>query len=68
MVYVRVCVGGGGGGGGRGRGGGDFGPFSTILLETFVLNLVSLTCHSLQILVKTQTSLFLISGFLVNPL
>ena len=39
-----------------------------ILLETFVPNLVSPTCHSLLILGKTQTGVFPISGFLVNPL
>ena len=42
--------------------------FSNISLETSVPNLVSLTCPSLQILGKTQTGVFLISGFLVNPL
>ena len=38
---------------------------SILLLETFVLNLVSLTCPSLG---KTQTGVFPISGFMVNPL
>ena len=37
-------------------------------LETFVPNLVSLTRLSLQILGKTHTGVFPISGFLVNPL
>ena len=39
-----------------------------ILLETFVPVLVCLTCLSLQILGKTQTRVFPISIFLVNPL
>ena len=38
-----------------------------MLLETFVPNLVFLTRPSLQILGKTQTGVFSISGFLVNP-
>ena len=42
--------------------------FSNILLETSVPNLVSITYPSLQILGKTQTGVFLISRFLVNPL
>ena len=42
--------------------------FSNILLETFVPNLVSIILPSLQILGKTQTGVFPISGFLVNPL
>ena len=33
-----------------------------------MLNSVSLTCPSLQILSKIQAGVFLISGFLVNPL
>ena len=37
-------------------------------LETFMPNLVSLTCPSLQILDKTQTGIFLISRFLVKSL
>ena len=41
---------------------------SNISLETLVPNLMSLTRPSLQILGKTQTGVFLISGFLVNPL
>ena len=39
-----------------------------ILLETFVSNLLFLTGPSLQILGKTQTGSFPISGFLVNAL
>ena len=39
-----------------------------ILLEAFVRNLVSLIRLRLQILGKTQTGVFPISGFLVNPL
>ena len=35
---------------------------------SFVLNFVSLTCPSLQMLGKTQVGAFLISGCLVNPL
>ena len=42
--------------------------FSNILLETFVPNLVSITCPMLQILGKPQTGVFPISAFLVNPL
>ena len=42
--------------------------FSNFSLDTFVPNLVSLTQLSLQILGKTQTGVFLISGFLVMPL
>ena len=45
-----------------------FAAFSNILLETFLPNLVSLTRPSLQILRKTQTGVFPISRFLVNPL
>ena len=41
---------------------------SEILLETFVPNLVSLTCPNLWILSKAQTGVFPISWFLVNPL
>ena len=40
-----------------------FAAFSNILLETFLPNLVSLTHPSLQILSKTQTEVFPISGF-----
>ena len=40
--------------------------FGNIVIETFVPNLVSPTPSSLQILGKTQTRLFPISGFLVN--
>ena len=43
-----------------------FAAFSDILLEIFVPNLVSLTSSSLQILGKTQTGVFSISGFLVQ--
>ena len=39
-----------------------------ILLETFVPHLVFITRPSIQISRKTQTGVFLISGFLVNPL
>ena len=39
-----------------------------ILLETFVQNLVFLTQPSLHILGNTQTGIFPISRFLVNPL
>ena len=42
--------------------------FSNILLETFLPTLVPLTHFSLQILGKTNTGVFRISGFLVNPL
>ena len=45
-----------------------FAIFSNISLETFMPNLVSLTRPSLQILGITQTGVFPISGFLVNPL
>ena len=41
--------------------------FCNILLEMFVLKLVFLTRPNLQILGKTQTGVFPISGFLVNP-
>ena len=43
-----------------------FCTFSNFLLETFAPNLVSLTCPSLQILRRTQTGVFPISGFLVS--
>ena len=43
-----------------------FATFSNILIETFVPNLVFLTCPSLQIVGKTQTEVFPISEFLVN--
>ena len=39
-----------------------FANFSNISLETFVPSLASLTCSSLQILGKTQTGVFPISG------
>ena len=39
-----------------------FASFSNISLETFVPSLTSLTCSSLQILGKTQTGVFPISG------
>ena len=39
---------------------------SGILLETFVANLVFLTCPSLQILGKAQTGVFPISGFVIT--
>ena len=45
-----------------------FVAFSNILLEMFVPDLVFLTRPSLQILGKTQTWVFPISEFLVNPL
>ena len=45
-----------------------FWTFSKFSLETLVPNLASLTCPSLQILGKTQTGVFPISGFLVNHL
>ena len=45
-----------------------FEAFSDISLETFVPNLVSLTLPRLRILGKTQTEIFPISGFQVNPL
>ena len=45
-----------------------FAAFRNILLDTFVPNLVSITCSSLQILGKTQTGISLIFRFLVNPL
>ena len=45
-----------------------FAAFSNISLETSVPNLVSLTHPSLQILGKTQTGVFPISRFLLNPL
>ena len=45
-----------------------FAAFSNISLERFAPTLVSLTRPSLQILGKTQTELFPISGFLVNSL
>ena len=44
-----------------------FAAFRGLLLETFVPNLVSLTCVSLKILGKTQTCVFPIYGFLINP-
>ena len=44
-----------------------FAAFSYMLLETFLPNLVFLTCPSPQILGKTQMIVFLIYGFLVNP-
>ena len=44
------------------------GSIQNVSLETFVLNVISLTCRKLQILGKTQTEVFPISGFLVNPL
>ena len=40
----------------------------TFLLKTFVPHLVSLTRSSLQVLNKTQTRVFPISGFLINAL
>ena len=43
-----------------------FVAFSNILGETFAPNSVSLICPNLQILEKTETGLFSISGFLVN--
>ena len=46
----------------------EFAAFSNNLLENFVSNLVILPHPSLQILSKTQTGVFLISGFFVNPL
>ena len=46
----------------------NFAALSNILLETFVANSVSITRRSLQILCKTQTRVFPISVFLVNPL
>ena len=45
-----------------------FAAFSNILLKTFMPNLVSLTCSSLQILNKSQTGVCPISAFLFNPL
>ena len=45
-----------------------YAAFSNILLETFLPNLVFLIHPSLQILGQTQTGVFPISGFLVNPL
>ena len=42
--------------------------FSNILLQTFVRNLVFLASPSLQIMSKTQTGVFPISRYLVNPL
>ena len=44
-----------------------FAEFSKILLEMFVPNVVFFTSSSLQVLGKTQTWVFPISGFLVNP-
>ena len=38
-----------------------------ILLDTFVPNVVFLTFSSLQILGKTQTRIYPVSEFLVNP-
>ena len=43
-------------------------PFSNILLETFVPNLVFPTCPNLQILGKSQTGVFPNSRFLVKSL
>ena len=40
---------------------------SNFSLETFMANLISMTNPSLQILDKTQTGVFSISGFLVKP-
>ena len=45
-----------------------FAAFGIVLLETFVQNLVPLTCPSLQILSKTQIGVFSITIFLVNLL
>ena len=45
-----------------------FATFNNILSETFMPNLVSLTCSSLQISSRTKTGVFRISGFLVKPL
>ena len=45
-----------------------FAEFSKILLEMFVTNVAFFTFPSLQILGKTQTWVFPIFGFLVNPL
>ena len=45
-----------------------FAAFNNISLGSFVPTFVSLTCPSLQILSKTQTRVFPISGFLVNAL
>ena len=42
--------------------------FSNISLETFMVNLVSLSPPSLPILGKSQTGVLQIFGFLVNPL
>ena len=42
--------------------------FSNILLGTFISNLISLTRPSLHVSGKTQTGIYLISGFLVNLL
>ena len=42
--------------------------FCSILLDTFLPNAVCITRPSLQILGKTQTGVFPISGSLVNPL
>ena len=47
---------------------GIFATFGNVLLEKFVPNSVFLTRPSLQILGKTQTGVFPIFGFLVNPL
>ena len=46
----------------------QFSVFSNFSLETFVPNFISLTWLNLQILGKTQTGVFPISVFLVNPL
>ena len=40
---------------------------SNFSLETFMANLISMTNPSLQMLDKTQTGVFSISGFLVKP-
>ena len=44
-----------------------FAAFNHILFETSVPNLLSLACPSLQILDKTQTRVFSISGFWSVP-
>ena len=45
-----------------------FAALSSISLQTFLPNFVFLPCLSLQIFGNTQTGVFSISGFLVNPL
>ena len=45
-----------------------FAGFSNISLEILKPNVVSLALPCLLILGKTQTEVFLISGFLLNPL